>query len=100
MLAATALIQHLAWEPTYAMGAVQEMAKRQKKKKKDCHCEQHQTTTLDLTPGLLEEVHYPQPSGEHRSPHFRDNAQEYGVFWSLARINCLVLRHLLCAKGL
>jgi len=31
---ATALIRPLAWEPPYAMGAGQEMAKRQKKKKK------------------------------------------------------------------
>ena len=34
-LAATAPIQPLAWEPPYAAGAAQEMAKRQKKKKKD-----------------------------------------------------------------
>ena len=33
-LAATALIQPLAWEPPYAMGEAQEMAKRLKKKKK------------------------------------------------------------------
>ena len=32
--AATALIGPLAWEPPYAAGADQEMAKRQKKKKK------------------------------------------------------------------
>ena len=32
---ATAPIQPLAWEPPYAAGAAQEMAKRQKKKKKD-----------------------------------------------------------------
>ena len=32
--AATALIRPLAWEPTYAVGAAQEIAKRQKKKKK------------------------------------------------------------------
>ena len=32
-LAATALIQPLAWEPPYAAGVAQEMAKRQKKKK-------------------------------------------------------------------
>ena len=32
-LAATALIRPLAWEPPYATGAAQEMAKRQKKKK-------------------------------------------------------------------
>ena len=31
-LVATALIGSLAWEPPYAMGAAQEMAKRQKKK--------------------------------------------------------------------
>ena len=31
---ATAPIQPLAWEPPYAAGAAQEMAKRQKKKKK------------------------------------------------------------------
>ena len=31
-LAATALIRILAWEPPYAAGAAQEMAKRQKKK--------------------------------------------------------------------
>ena len=30
---ATALIQPLAWEPPYAVGAAQEMVKRQKKKK-------------------------------------------------------------------
>ena len=30
---ATALIRPLAWEPSYAMGAVLEKAKRQKKKK-------------------------------------------------------------------
>ena len=33
-LVATALIRPLAWEPPYAMVAAQEMAKRQKKKKK------------------------------------------------------------------
>ena len=33
-LAATALIRPLAWEPPYAVGAAQEMTKRQKKKKK------------------------------------------------------------------
>ena len=33
---ATALIRPLAWEPPYAMGAAQEIAKtRQKKKKKE-----------------------------------------------------------------
>ena len=32
-LAATAPTQPLAWEPPYAAGAAQEMAKRQKKKK-------------------------------------------------------------------
>ena len=32
-LAAVALIRPLAWEPPYAMGAAQEMAKRKKKKK-------------------------------------------------------------------
>ena len=32
---ATALIRSLAWEPPYAVGMAQEMAKRQKKKKKD-----------------------------------------------------------------
>ena len=31
---ATALIQSLAWEPPYAAGAAQEIAKRQKKPKK------------------------------------------------------------------
>jgi len=31
--AATALIQPLAWEPPYAVGAAQEMAKRQKNNK-------------------------------------------------------------------
>ena len=33
--AATALIRLLAWEPPYAAGAVQKMAKRQKKKKQN-----------------------------------------------------------------
>ena len=32
--AATAPLQPLAWEPPYAAGAAQEMAKRQKKKQK------------------------------------------------------------------
>ena len=32
-LAATAMIRPLAWEPPYAAGAAQEMAKRQKKNK-------------------------------------------------------------------
>ena len=32
-LVATALIRPLAWEPPYAAGAAQEIAKRQKKKK-------------------------------------------------------------------
>ena len=32
--AATALIRPLAWEPPYAEGAAQKMAKRQKKKKR------------------------------------------------------------------
>ena len=36
-LAATAPIQPLAWEPPYATGAAQEMAKRQKKKTKKQH---------------------------------------------------------------
>ena len=36
-LAATAPIGPLAWEPPYATGAAQEMAKRQKKKKKYMH---------------------------------------------------------------
>ena len=36
-LAATAPIQPLAWEPPYAAGVAQEMAKRQKKKKKKIH---------------------------------------------------------------
>ena len=35
-LVATALIGPLAWEPPYAAGAAQEMAKRQKKKKFYC----------------------------------------------------------------
>ena len=34
-LAATAPIRPLAWEPLYAVGVAQEMAKRQKKKKKE-----------------------------------------------------------------
>ena len=34
-LAAAAPIGPLAWEPPYAVGAVQEIAKRRKKKKKD-----------------------------------------------------------------
>ena len=34
-LAATAPIRPLDWEPPYAMGASQEMAKRPKRKKKD-----------------------------------------------------------------
>ena len=33
--AATALIGPLAWEPPYAAGVAQEMAKRQRKKKKE-----------------------------------------------------------------
>ena len=33
--AATALIRPLAWEPPYAEGVAQEMAKRQRKKKKN-----------------------------------------------------------------
>ena len=36
---AEALIRPLAWEPPYAEGAVEEMAKRQKKKKKKNHME-------------------------------------------------------------
>ena len=35
-LAATAPIHPLAWEPPYAAGAAEEMAKRQKKEKKNC----------------------------------------------------------------
>ena len=34
-LVATALIRPLAWEPPYAAGAAQEIAKTQKKKKKE-----------------------------------------------------------------
>ena len=34
-MAATALIRPLAWEPPYVARAAQEMAKRQKKKKKE-----------------------------------------------------------------
>ena len=34
--AATALIRPLAWEPPYATGAAQEMAKKDQKKKKNC----------------------------------------------------------------
>ena len=37
-LAATVLIQPLAWEPPNAAGAAQEMVKRQKKKKKKSAC--------------------------------------------------------------
>ena len=33
-LAATALIRSLAWEPPYAAGAAQEMAKKKRQKKK------------------------------------------------------------------
>ena len=33
--AATAPIQPLAWEPPYAMGAAQDMAKKKKKEKKE-----------------------------------------------------------------
>ena len=36
-LVATAPIRPLAWEPPYAAGAAQEMAKRQKKEKRDSH---------------------------------------------------------------
>ena len=36
-LAATAPIRPLAWEPPYAAGAAQEIAKRQKKKEKKFH---------------------------------------------------------------
>ena len=36
-LAATALIRPLAWEPPHAVGVAQEIAKRQKKKKKITH---------------------------------------------------------------
>ena len=36
--AATAPIGPLAWEPPYAVGAAQEMAKRQKEKKKTKNC--------------------------------------------------------------
>ena len=35
-LAATALIRPLAWEPPYATGAAQEMAKKTKKKERKC----------------------------------------------------------------
>ena len=40
--AATALIRPLAWEPPYAAGAAQEMAKRPKKKKKEVEFEARQ----------------------------------------------------------
>ena len=36
-LVATAPIQPLAWEPPYVVGVAQEMAERQKKKKKNAH---------------------------------------------------------------
>ena len=42
-LAATALIRPLAWEPPYAVGAAQEMAKRQKKKKKCAYLKEYFT---------------------------------------------------------
>ena len=42
-LAATASIRPLAWEPPNAAGAAQEMAKRQKKKKKRIHTGPPQT---------------------------------------------------------
>ena len=37
-LVATATIGHLAWEPPYAAGAAQEMAKRQKQNKTKPKC--------------------------------------------------------------
>ena len=37
-LAATALIRPLAWEPPYASGAAQEMAKKKKKMKSQITC--------------------------------------------------------------
>ena len=50
-LAATALIRPLAWEPPYAAGAAQEMAKRQKKKKKPVSA-----TWMELETLILSEV--------------------------------------------
>ena len=47
--AATALIRPLAWEPPYAVRAAQEMAKRQKKKKKEQLPSQKATCALKIT---------------------------------------------------
>ena len=42
-LAATAPVRLLSWEPPYAPGAAQEIAKRQKKKNNFQHCSQNKT---------------------------------------------------------
>ena len=56
-LAATAPIRLLAWEPPYAEGAPQEMAKRQKKKKsKETALEYHQNIHLCFTHDTVHDV--------------------------------------------
>ena len=45
-LAATALIQPLAWEPPYAMGVALEKVKRQKKEKKRIKALWYQNETI------------------------------------------------------
>ena len=45
---ATALIRPLAWEPPYAAGAAQEMAKRQRKKKEALNSLLHKVTSIRL----------------------------------------------------
>ena len=45
---ATAPIGHLAWEPPYAVGVAQELAKRQKKKKKKNEIKSYETAILQI----------------------------------------------------
>ena len=54
--AATALIRPLAWEPPYAAGVAQEMAKRQKKKRVE------EIQTLLFTAALVELTENPKES--------------------------------------
>ena len=48
-MAAVASIRPLAWEPPYATGAVQEMAKRQKKKKNSMRNSHYGTVEMNPT---------------------------------------------------
>ena len=62
-LAATAPIRLLAWEPPYAAGAAQEMAKRQKKEKKQSSNSRMWDNLQNTRPGLFKTVNITRKKG-------------------------------------